>query len=384
MQWIHNVTWFPAILSFVAATIAYVFYPPLTEHPGFILAVVIIVYWGMTFFNFFGIKTSSLMSTIGVIIGTLIPGLFIIFLGFLWFFSPSPDQITMSTSAFFPNLADSGNLVFLGGLFLAFAGLEVSAGYAGEVKQPQKNYPRAILLGGLITFVIFMLGSLSIALVIPKAKISLVTGLIAAFKIFLTNYHLGWLLPILAFFLIIGALAEINSWIIGPIKGLYATSAHGNLPPIFQKRNKHNVPINLLIFQAIIVTISSACILFMPNLSSAYWLLSALSTQMYLSMYFLMFISAIRLRYTHPSVPRAYKIPHPKKGMWFVASLGIAASLFAFIIFYVPPKELHITNIGFYELYLICGFLLMAAIPISFHYFKKPEWKNNRIKTKDI
>ena len=159
-----------------------------------------------------------------------------------------------------------------------------------------------------------MLGSLSIALVIPKAKISLVTGLIAAFKIFLTNYHLGWLLPILAFFLIIGALAEINSWIIGPIKGLYATSAHGNLPPIFQKRNKHNVPINLLIFQAIIVTISSACILFMPNLSSAYWLLSALSTQMYLSMYFLMFISAIRLRYTHPSVPRAYKIPHPKKG----------------------------------------------------------------------
>ena len=145
MQWIHNVTWFPAILSFVAATIAYVFYPPLTEHPGFILAVVIIVYWGMTFFNFFGIKTSSLMSTIGVIIGTLIPGLFIIFLGFLWFFSPSPDQITMSTSAFFPNLADSGNLVFLGGLFLAFAGLEVSAGYAGEVKQPQKKLPKSYI-----------------------------------------------------------------------------------------------------------------------------------------------------------------------------------------------------------------------------------------------
>ena len=75
-------------------------------------------------------------------------------------------------------------LVFLSGLFLAFAGLEVSSAYAGNVQNPQKNYPRAILLSAAIVFSIFMLGSLAIAVVIPKAQINLVSGLMEAFGSF--------------------------------------------------------------------------------------------------------------------------------------------------------------------------------------------------------
>ncbi|MCF7806484.1 MAG: APC family permease, partial [Simkaniaceae bacterium] len=164
MQWIHNVSWFPAILSFVAATFAYLINPHLANNNIYILSVVLGTYWLMTLINFLGIKTSSMMSTIGVIAGTIVPGLFIISLGFFWFFSDNPHQIHLSAEAFVPRLTHLDNLVFLAGLFLAFAGLEVSAGYAGEVKNPQKNYPRAILVGGAITFVLFMLGSLTIAL----------------------------------------------------------------------------------------------------------------------------------------------------------------------------------------------------------------------------
>ncbi len=295
MQWVHNVAWYPVIMSFVAVTMAFLISPELANNRFFVLSVILIGFWGMTLLNYLGIKTSGWFSTIGVIVGTILPGLFIIFLGVTWVGGGHTVQTALTWDALIPSFSSAGNLVFLSGLFLAFAGLEVSASYASDVKEPQKNFPRAIILGAVITFGLFMLGSLSIAVVIPKQQISLVAGLMDAFLAFFNYYNLAWILPVMAVLLIIGAIAEVNSWIIGPVRGLYATSIHGNLPPIFQKLNKHGVPTRLLFFQALLMSITSLVFLYLPQVSSAFWMLTALSAQSYLIMYILMFIAAIRL-----------------------------------------------------------------------------------------
>lgn len=375
MQWVHNVSWYPAILSFVAATLAYACNnTALATNKHYILGVILVVFWGMTILNYFGIKTSSIVSTIGVIIGTLLPGAIIILLGIIWLAQGHVIEIKPTAQAFVPNFSNFDNIIFMGGFFLTFAGLEVSSGYAGEVKNPQRNYPRSILLAGAITFVLLLAGALAIAFVIPKQEISLVSGVMDAFRTIFSKYHLVWMLPIIGVLLALGSIAEVNSWIMGPVKALYTTSIHGNLPVLLQNQNKHGMPTNLLLFQAIIVSVSSFVFLFMPNLSSSYWILSALSAQMYLVMYLLMFISAIRLRYTRPLVPRAYKIPNPHKGMWFIASLGIISSLFAIIVTFFPPTVLHVGSIVFYESFLIGGLLLMIAIPLIIYQFRKPSW----------
>lgn len=374
MQWVHNVTWYPAILSFVAATLAYIIDPELATNKVYIQTVVLVVFWGMTLINYFGIETSSIISTIGVILGTIIPGLFIVGLGITWVAMGHPVQIPFDAGKLIPDFSHLSSLVFMAGLFLSFAGLEVSAGYAGEVKNPQRNFPKAIMIAAGITFFLVMLGALSIAIVIPKEKISLVAGLMEAMKIYLAQYNLGWVLPVLAGLLVIGAVAEINSWIIGPVKALYTTSVHGNLPPFFQNLNKHGMPTHLLLFQAIIVTIASFIILYMPSASAAYWILTVISAQMYLVMYLFMFVSAIRLRYTHPHVPRIYRIPHPHKGIWFVASIGALASLFAIFIGYVPPAEFSVGDVFTYELFLVSSLIIMMAIPLVIYQFRKPSW----------
>lgn len=374
MQWVHNVTWYPAILAFVATTLGYVFYPPLAGNKYFVLGVVLVGFWGMTILNFLGIRTSSLFSTIGVICGTIVPGAFLILLGFAWLTLGHPTHIHFDAAGLTPDLSSLDNIVFLGGLFLAFAGLEVSSGYAGEVKNPQKNYPKSIICAALITFFLFMLGSLAIGIVIPKEDISLVAGLMEALKVFLANFHISWMLPVLGLLLIFGSIAEVNSWIIGPVKALYTTTVHGNLPPIFQVTNDKGVPVNLLLFQAIIVTISSFVFLLMPNLSSSYWILSALSTQIYLVMYIMMFMAAIRLRYSRPDVPRAYRIPNPHKGIWAVASLGILTSIFAIFLVFIPPAQIDVGSLAFFESFLGIGLAVMIAIPLVISWFRNPKW----------
>lgn len=374
MQWVHNVAWYPVIMSFIAVTLAFCISPELAENKFYVCAVILLGFWGMTLLNYLGIKTSGWFSTIGVIVGTILPGLFVIFLGISWITSGHEVQTELSFDALIPHLNQMGNLAFLAGLFFAFAGLEVFASYAGDVKNPQKNYPRAIILSAFITFALFMLGSLAIAVVIPNNQISLVAGLMEAFRIFFQYYHLSWILPVMAILLVIGAIAEVNSWIIGPVKGLYATAIHGNLPPFFQKVNQHEVPTRLLLFQAILVTIASLVFLYMPAVSSSFWILTALSAQSYAIMYILMFITAVKLRYKKPNVVRTYRVPFENPGMWMLCIMGIFASLFAIALCFVPPSNIEVQSTFKYVLFLICGLLIMVLIPHCIHFQKKPHW----------
>ena len=79
-----NVVWFPTILAFTAATIAYIFSPDLANNGFYMMAVILVVFWALTIINFFGMKVSGWVSTVGVILGTLIPGAILIIMGLWW------------------------------------------------------------------------------------------------------------------------------------------------------------------------------------------------------------------------------------------------------------------------------------------------------------
>ena len=374
LQWIQNVIWYPTVLSFAGATLAYMFNPGLASNKLYMVIIILGVYWGATFASFRGIKTAGWISTLGVIGGTIIPGAFIIALGLIWFFKGNAPQISMTVKDIFPDMGSIRNIVFLAGVLLTYAGMEVSAVHAQEVKNPQRNYPRAIFLATIIILAVFIFGSLSVAVVVPQGEISLVAGLMQAFTTFLDAYNLKFLIPVMAFLITFGALGQVIAWIVGPSKGLFATAKEGDLPPFFQKVNENGVAVNLLTVQGLIVTALSLVFLMMPNVSSSYWILSALTIMLYLIMYNLLYAAAIKLRYSQPDVPRAYKIPCGNLGMWVVAGIGILGALFAIFIGFFPPAQLKSGNTLFYELFLTIGILVMCGVPLIIYQCRRPEW----------
>lgn len=375
MQWVHNLPWYPALLSFIGATLAYgIGFTDFASNKIYTFCIIIIGFWGSTLLNFMGIKTSSRFSSFCVIIGTLIPGIAIVILGFMWFFGGNPIQTPVTAKALIPDFTSFNNIVFITGLFLAFAGLEVNSVHAREVKTPHKTFPRAIFIAAFFTLGLFIIGSLSIAFVIPQHQISLVAGLMEAFKAMFDRFHLGWLTNVVALLIVVGAAGELNAWIAGPSKGLFVTARHGSLPPLFQKINKHNVPVAMLTVQAIIVTISSLIFLYAKDLSTAYWILIALSAQIYLVMYFLMFIAAIALRYKKPNVHRSYRVSKGNFGMWLVAGIGALASIFACVIGFFPPTQLPIEHVLAYEIFLLITLVITFIIPFFIYHFRKPHW----------
>jgi glutamate:GABA antiporter len=158
---------------------------------------------------------------------------------------------------------------------------------------------------------------------------------------------------------------------------MLATAQHGDFPPLLQKTNKNAMPVSILILQATIVSILSLVFLYMPSVSASYWVLIAMAAQLYMIMYVLLFISAIRLRYLKPNVERAYRVPGGTIGIWIVSCLGIGASLFATIISFLPPSQLQTGNIFEYEAILIGGTAIFCIIPLIIYRLRKPEWKKN-------
>ncbi len=375
LLWAENVIYYPTLLSFIAGTIAYIINPSLAQNTLYTLFVIIGVFWATTLANLLGMRTSGWISTFGVISGTIIPGGLIILLGIFWCLGGHPLQIAFTWDSFIPNMSSPTQLVFFSGVLVALCGLEMSAVHAREVKNPQRNYPRAILLSAIITLGLYILGVLAIAIIIPQKEISLVAGSLQAFSSFVSAHGLSWLTPVIAILLTLGAFGTLSTWTAGPSKGLLGAAEGGDLPPFFRKCNRHGMPASLLITQAIIVTIFSLIFLVMPTVSSAYWILNAMIAQLYLIMYVLMFAAAIKLRYKRPNVLRAYKIPGGNFGMWCIAGTGLLGSLFTLFIGFFPPAQISTGSTFFYVTFLLLGVILACFAPSVILLFQKPSWK---------
>jgi len=370
LQWVYNVVWYPTILSFIAGVIAYLINPHLAENKYYMLSLIVVIFWLSTLINLFGMRLSSWVSTVGALIGTLIPMIYIIILGIIWLAEGHPIQIHFTVAAFIPHIASVKNLAFLTAVLFGLVGMEMSAVHADEVKGPGRAYPRAIALSTIIIFLSLVFASLAIAIVVPQHKLNVVTGLVQAFQVFFDNYHLAWMSPVMTILIIIGGVSGVATWIIGPTKGLLVAVRDGSAPEIFSVTNKHDVPIFILLLQAIIFTILCSVFLLMPTVSSSYWVLTAMTAQLAMLVYVAMFVAAIYLRYKKPDVVRAYKIPVGNLGIWVIGLLGLLSSISVIVLGFFPPAQIQIGALARYETILIVGILTLSMPPLLIYRFR--------------
>ncbi len=361
MNWMFSIASFPTVLTFLVATIAYLIDPALAQNKYFIFFGIVGIFWTLTFINFMGMKTSATLSTVGALLGTVIPGLLIIVLAGVWLFMGKPIELEMSTQALIPDIS-LGNIVFFGAVVLGLAGMEMSAFYANETEHPKKVYPKAILLSTILILGISILGSLSMAVVVPK--ISIVSGVMQVFNVFFNDFGMGWAVKLIALMAIVGSFAGNNTWIIGPAKGLHHALATGYMPRWLSHKNKQDQPIAILIAQAILGTLLALAFFVMPSVDTAFWLVTAITTQFAMAMYILVFAAAIKLRITHPEVERPYKIPGGILSLGLIAGGGILVCLLCFGLGFMPPEQfkhsLTLRNLFVFEGYLILGLILFS------------------------
>ena len=279
-------------------------------------------------------------------------------------------HIDVSWKGFLPNMTSINNLALLSSVLFGLIGLEMSAVHAGEVKNPQRDYPRALFISAVLIIVTLTLGSLAIAMVVPAGQLDLASGLMESFSIFFNAYHITWMVPVIAILIILGGFGTVSAWVIGPTKGMMVAAIDKNAPAYLTRRNQYGVPVNVLLTQGIVFTILSTLFIFMPSINSAFGLLSQMTGEVALIVYMLIFAAAIRLRYKRPDVARKFRVPGGNAGMWIIAGAGILISSVVFIIGLFPPSQINVGSVAVYEAILIGGTIVICLPAFLWHRSK--------------
>jgi amino acid transporter len=366
LTWIENLAWYPTIMALIAGIGAYSFNPALATNKLYIFSVVFFLFWGATIINFYGMKISSWVSTIGAIFGTLVPIILIIGLSFLYLAHGGVSEIKFDLKSFLPSGASVDKLGFFSSVLFGLVGLEMVAAHAKEMLNPKKDYPKALFISAFVILISIIFSALAIAIVVPHNELDLVTGILQAFSVFLAAFNIPFLKYFISLAIILGALSSVSAWIIGPTKGIMVASEDNHLPSFLSKANRHKVPINALITQGIIVSFLSLFYLYMPSVNSAFILLSVITAQLAMIVHITLFAAAIVLHHKKGHIKRAFKIPGGSIGIWIVASMGIGISTLALIAGFIPPKAALITNVFLYETLLVGVMIALSLFPLLF------------------
>ena len=385
VQWIQNTIWYPTVLTFGAVSLAFIGMNPqsdmlLASNKIYTLVVVLIIYWVATFISLKGLEWVGKVSKIGGLVGTIIPAIILVVLGVAYLMTGGESQMDFSGN-FFPDLSNFNNLVLASGIFLFYAGMEMSGVHVKDMDNPSKNYPRAIFIGSAITVLIFILGTFSLGVIIPQKDINLTQSLLVGFDRYFSYIHASWLSPIMAIALTFGVLAGVLTWVAGPSKGLFSVGRAGYLPPFFQKTNSIGVQKNILYLQGVAVTFLSLLFVVMPSVQSFYQILSQLTVLLYIIMYLLMFAAAIALRYKMKNAKRPFRIGKGNMLMWIVAGVGFLGSLLAFVLSFVPPAQIEVGSSAVWYSVLIIGCIVVVIVPFIIYANRKPHWldKNSEL-----
>lgn len=359
---------FIPMLYFVLGALSYILdWPALNNDPVTKTIAALIILWGLAFTQFGGTKYTAQIAKFGFFGGILLPAAILVILAISFLASGAPLAIEMNASTFFPDFTKIGTLVVFVAFILSYMGVEASATHVNEMKNPGRDYPLAMLLLMIAAICLSSIGGLSVAAVIPHAEINLSAGVVQTFNVLVSHYGAGleWTVRIIAALLVLGVLAEIASWIVGPSRGMYVTAQKGILPATFAKVNKNGVPVTLVVSQLLITTVALIVLTNTGGGSNMSFLIAlALTVVIYLRSYFLLFLGYIHLVRKQPEKKRTFNVPGGNGFKITLASVGLIVSAMAFVVSFFPPSSLpggEATDT--YVILLVVSFVIVLALP---------------------
>ena len=374
-QWFQITVGFVTMAFFILAALAYVFrWDALYNNPLVMFFGVAAIVWLLTLTQLGGTKYTARISKVGFVGGIIVPVLVLLVGLVIYFATGGVSQIKMDAATFVPDFGKVDTLVIFASFILAYMGVEASASHVNELKNPNRNYPLAMIVLAILTIALDALGGLAVATTLPASVLdgNLSFGVIEAFRAIFVQ-HIGpsmsWIVFAVALLLALGVLAEISAWIVGPSRALLDTAHDGILPPSFKKVNKHGVSVKTVVIQAAIVTVWDAVlcgsIALSGGSSSSVGYLTAigLTVVIYLVGYVLFFLGYFYLIFKKKNLQRSFQLPGGTPFKAIVAGVGLIMTVATLIISFFPSSNLDAQSNMVYQATLGVAFVISVAIP---------------------
>jgi glutamate:GABA antiporter len=202
-------------------------------------------------------------------------------------------------------------LTLLSVAIFGLVGFEVVGGASNSLKNPDKDIPKATILGGILIAFFYLLSSFGILSVIPVAEIDPSAGVYESVQLLLGNSGpLSILVEILSILFLFTLISNIVNWSVGVNYVARYAALNGDMPKSFASVNKHGVAKGAAIWNGVvstIVMISYAIIATVGANEDLFWNVFSLGAITLLMSYLIMFPAFLKLRKTDKT-PRVYRM----------------------------------------------------------------------------
>ena len=294
--WMQSVLFFPATIAAIAVMFGNQTCLLLGLNENLIIPITIVTILFICFLNTLGSKTSGMIQTISTI-AKLVPLFIIVVFGFI--------KGNGNNSIFTPIVAENLSPMSIIGqvliaILFAYDGWINVGALAGEMKDPGKDLPKAIVGGLSITMAVYIAINLAYLWVLPADQIANFANPASAVAEVIFGQIGG---KVVTVGILISVFGCVNGYLLtgprvlytlGQQKSILGYKAIGSL-------NKNDVPANATLIMGILASLYA--------LSGQFNLLSDLSMFAVWSFYVLTFVGAIKLRKTQPNLHRPYKVP---------------------------------------------------------------------------
>ena len=222
----------------------------------------------------------------------------------------------MSFGTFLPSF-DLDSLSFISVIIFNMLGFEVVCTFSDDMKNPKKEIPQAIVIGGLVIAAVYLFGGFGIGAGIPASEVDAASGLIESVMV-MSGKEEGIFIAAVALLFLVTLFGNMISWSLGVNNTACYAAENGDMPAAFTKRwAKNDMPVGSAIINGIVAAI--ICLLgvvmtIVAPESELFWTFFALNLVLFLISYLPIFPAFLKLRKTDPDAERPFKVPG-KPGM---------------------------------------------------------------------
>jgi amino acid transporter len=345
--WINNAYWTPAVFMVFAATLHSIALrgrlpAALDDGMGATwlqAAIAVALTWMTVALGIVRLRVSKWLPNLGAVVKL---ALFLALgaLGLAALFGGRPPANDFSAARFVPDWGDS--LTFLPVLLYNTVGFELMSSAGEEMRDPQRDVPRVVLLSGLMIAAVYTLGVLGILLAVPLGQLSLVTGTWDALVVLGKQWGAAGdaVVLLLGLGFLYACVANVVTWSLGVNRVAAAAAAEGALPAALGRLHpRFQTPHVAFVVMGVVSTaLLLGNALLSARADNVFWMVFKLSGICLLIAYLLLFPAFLILRRRRPEQPRPYRMPGGPGVAWLASvSCWLFVALSCLLFFRPAP-----------------------------------------------
>jgi amino acid transporter len=336
LYWINVALWMPSVYILFAGMFAQLFFPDMSL--WWQIAIGVVMTWLTVLFGSMKMEAGKWIPNIGAMIKALI--MVVIGVGAFIYAGHHGVANDLSFKAILPSW--NAGLAFLPVIVYNFMGFELMSGASGEMKNPGKDIPRAIIIAGALIAVFYVLGTVGILMAVPLDQLGLVSGIVDTLKIIIGGTSFGdAMVIVLGVAALYSFMANMVTWTMGANRTAAEAAKENELPAIFGREHPvYKTPVGAFIITGIVSTVVIIVYGFMAgSAEDLFWTLFAFSSIVFLLPYLMLFPAFLKLRKTDPNIERPYRVPG---GNTVATILAVICELFilqAVVLFVWVPGQ---------------------------------------------